>query len=81
MKGKQLRFKSTNPKLVRRYADGGKVLPAARMDGGIFLRAAERAGLPTDNATLNQIVNLVNQGYSVARATSMVSSYRKGKEA
>jgi len=77
---------SDNPKMGKPYTpsgkgyqDGGKVLPASKMEGGDFLRAAQRAGLPTDNATLNQIVNLVNRGYDIARATQMVKDGRAGR--
>jgi hypothetical protein len=37
--------------------------PAAYIDGNDFVIAAEKAGLPTDTATLNKIVKLVTMAY------------------
>ena len=48
-------------------------MPAARIGGGEFSRAASAVGLPTDNATLNRIVQLVNQGLSVKAAAKKVA--------
>jgi hypothetical protein len=42
--------------------------PASKIDGGQFVRAMEKAGMPTDTKTLNKIVRLVNSGKSVAQA-------------
>lgn len=42
--------------------------PAADIDGGEFVRTAANLGLPTDNATLNRIVRLVNKGMTVHQA-------------
>lgn len=56
---------------------GGGVNPAAAMDGSVFYGAAQRAGLATDHATLNRIVQGVNQGMSpdeAARAAKGGSS-------
>lgn len=52
----------------KRFAEGGKVSAAALIDGNEFLLAAQRYGLGTDNASLNRIVNLVNQGETVESA-------------
>jgi len=48
--------------------------PAAKIGGGEFVRAAAKAGLPTDNKTLNKIVALVNQGVTVAQAAKQVAA-------
>lgn len=58
-------------------AKGGAVMPAAKIDGGEFVKAAEKYGLDLDNATLNRIVNLVNQGMSVDQAAMKVAGIRK----
>lgn len=50
--------------------------PAAQMDGGEFFRAAQRAGLPTDNGTLNSIIKLVNQGMALDQAAADVKRSR-----
>lgn len=50
--------------------------PAASMGAGTFYSAALQAGLPTDHGTLNQIVDLVNQGYSPDQAAAQI----KGKK-
>lgn len=52
---------------------------AASMDGGAFWRAAEGAGLPTDPQTLNELVDLVNQGYTPEAAASAVKAKRGGQ--
>jgi|TARA_R100001530_G_scaffold116217_1_gene83254 hypothetical protein len=46
---------------------------AAKIDGGVFYRAAERNNLPTDNRTLNKIVKLVNEGMTVSKAAKTVA--------
>ena len=56
----------------RHLAEGGR-MPAASIDGNEFAKAAQSVGLPTDNATLNKIVNLVNQGLSVQDAAKTVA--------
>lgn len=57
------------------YAEGGSVKSrAASIGGGEFVRAAEKYGLSTDNATLNKIVDLVNAGDSVDEAAKKVAS-------
>ena len=50
--------------------------PAASMGAEAFYSAAQKAGLPTDHGTLNQIVDLVNQGYSPDQAAAQI----KGKK-
>ena len=65
------------PQTPPAYADGGKVMPAAKLDGGVFVRAATKAGLPDDMNTLNQIVNLVNRGYQPDQAAMMVAQQGK----
>ena len=60
------------------YADGGAVLPASNMDGGTFYRAAQRAGLPTDNNTLNRIVDAVNRGMTVEAAVQQLAQGPQG---
>ena len=42
--------------------------PASRMDGGEFVRAAEKAGMPTNTEGLNRIVRLVNSGMTIPEA-------------
>ena len=55
------------------YASGGK-LPAAFIDGDEFVMAAKRYGLDDLNeAVLNKIVNLVNQGETVDLAAKKVA--------
>jgi len=51
------------------FAHGG----AAKMGGEQFFKAAHEAGLSTDNATLNQIVDLVNNGIPLHTAAKMVA--------
>lgn len=51
------------------FAHGG----AAKMGGEQFFKAAHQAGLPTDSATLNQIVDLVNNGIPLHTAAKMVA--------
>lgn len=46
--------------------------PAASMGAEAFFTAAQKAGLPTDHGTLNQIVDLVNQGYSPDQAAAQL---------
>lgn len=55
---------------------GQQSAPAASMGAETFFNAAQKAGLPTDHGTLNQIVDLVNQGYSPDQAASQL----KGKK-
>ena len=57
---------------VYTFSHGGK--PASSMGGGEIYRAAEKAGIGTDNASLNRIVDLINNGMSINQAVSMVSS-------
>jgi hypothetical protein len=67
--------KSKMPSGVRksRFASGGK-LPAAFIDGDEFVMAAKRYGLnDLDEAVLNKIVNLVNQGETVDSAAKKVA--------
>jgi hypothetical protein len=47
--------------------------PAASMDGSIFVNAAKKFGLPTDNDTLNKIVAMVNLGESPDNAAQKLS--------
>lgn len=56
----------------RKVSNGGRKKPAAFIGGGQFVRAAAKAGLPTDNATLNKIVALVNKGMTVQDAARKV---------
>ena len=66
---------------VQSYRHGGAILPAARIDGDVFVRAAQAVGLPTTNASLNRIVNLVNQGMTpnqAAKQLAEVRSYKSG---
>lgn len=51
------------------------------MGGGAFHSAASRAGLPTDNATLNSIVDLTNQGMSPDQAAARVAAGGGGSNA
>jgi len=59
---------------IPEYAADGGQMPAAKMDGNTFAKAAMAVGLPTDNATLNKLVNLVNQGMSVQEAAKRIAS-------
>ena len=47
--------------------------PAASMDGSIFVNAAQKFGLPTDNDTLNKIVAMVNLGETPEAAAQKLS--------
>lgn len=57
---------------ARRRKANGAPNPAAQMDGGVFYQAAQRAGLPTDNGTLNKIVRLVSSGMDATQAAQEV---------
>ena len=59
---------------IPEYAASGGQMPAAKIDGNKFAKAAMAVGLPTDNATLNKLVNLVNQGMSVQEAAKRIAS-------
>lgn len=50
--------------------------PAAQIDGGQFVAAAEKYKLPNDNTTLNQIVDLVNSGVDLDAAAKTVAQRR-----
>lgn len=52
--------------------------PASRMGAEVFFKAAQDAGLPTDYATLNQIVDLVNQGLSPEIAATRIKGKKSG---
>ena len=54
-------------------ARGGRVMPAAKIDGGEFVLAAQKHGLGDDMSTLNKIVDLVNRGLSVEQAAATVA--------
>lgn len=89
--GKPYVVYSNNPKMdtsgmaqrkVQSYANGGAVLPAASIDGDVFVRAAQAVGLPTTNASLNRIVDLVNRGMTPNQAAKQIaesSSVRRYK--
>ena len=47
--------------------------PASMMGAENFYRIAEKYGLSTDNATLNKLVDLVNQGMSLDAAAKKVA--------
>jgi hypothetical protein len=51
-------------------------MPAARMGGQVFVDAATRFGLPTDQGTLNAIVGLVNRGMDPGQAAATVAQQR-----
>ena len=53
-----------------RLSQMGGALPAANMGGEVFMNAASNAGLPTDNQTLNSVVDGVNQGATPQQAAS-----------
>ena len=53
-------------------------LPAAKIDGDVFVRAAQSAGIPDDMNTLNKIVSLVNQGKSPNEAALIVAGKLQG---
>lgn len=57
---------------ARRRAKAGVPNPAAQMGAEVFYNAAKRAGLPTDNGTLNKIVRLVSAGMDVSQAAQEV---------
>jgi len=59
---------------IPEYAAHGGQMPAANIDGNEFAKAAIAVGLPTDNATLNKLVNLVNQGMSVQEAAKRIAN-------
>ena len=50
---------------------------AAKIDGDVFYRAAQRNNLKTDNRTLNKIVRLVNSGMTVAQAAKIIAQEKK----
>lgn len=54
---------------------------AAGMGGDVFHSAASHAGLPTDNASLNNIVGLTNRGMSPDQAAVQVAGGRIGSNA
>ena len=73
-----VRFKQAMQAAPRGY-DKNRARPtpkSAGMDGGEFWRAAERAKLPTDNQTLNSIMEMVNQGMSPDEAARKVATSR-----
>ncbi|SFM64624.1 hypothetical protein [Rugamonas rubra] len=51
----------------------GGALPAASIDAGEFYRAAHSYGVPTDNGSLNKIVDLVNGGMTPVQAASSLA--------
>jgi hypothetical protein len=53
-------------------------LPAAKIDGDVFVRAAQSVGIPDDMNTLNKIVSLVNQGKSPNEAALIVAKKLQG---
>jgi|9_EtaG_2_1085328.scaffolds.fasta_scaffold32571_1 hypothetical protein len=61
------------------YRNGGAVLPAARIDGNEFVKAAQAVGLPTTRASLNRIVDLVNRGMSVKQAATQLASASRSR--
>ena len=50
------------------------LLPAAKIDGEVFYQVAKKYNLGTDIDSMNQIVNLVNQGMSPDEAGMSLSS-------
>jgi hypothetical protein len=67
------------------FAEGGRVYPAADIDGNEFVLAAQKYGLDDrDTRVLNKIVRLVNQGESVDSAAKKVAmqddKYAEGGE-
>ena len=52
-------------------------LPASRIDGNEFVKAAQAVGLPTTRASLNRIVNLVNQGMTPSQAARQLANSGK----
>ena len=59
-------------KLVEALRSSGN-MPAASMGGDVFVKAAQQAGLSDDPATLNQIVELVNQGKTPTEAAMLIA--------
>ena len=53
-------------------------MPSANMGGDVFVKAAQNAGLSDDVTTLNQIVDLVNQGKSPTEAAMIVAGKSQG---
>ena len=47
-------------------------MKAAQMGAEEFYKAAAQAGLPTDHATLNKIIDLVNSGHSLDGAVKIL---------
>lgn len=64
-------------KLVEALRSSGG-MPASNMGGDVFVKAAQQVGLPDDVATLNKIVDLVNQGKSPTEAASIVAGKAQG---
>jgi hypothetical protein len=63
------------------YKEGGDVMPAAKINGEVFVEAAMRHGLnPSSMQVLNKIVNLVNLGDTPDAAAKKVASkeYKEG---
>ena len=58
----------------RHMAEGGQA--AAQISGDQFHRAANNESLPTDNGSLNRIVDLVNSGMSLEQAAAEVRRKR-----
>lgn len=48
-------------------------MPASSMGGDVFVKAAQQAGLSDDVATLNKIVELVNQGKTPTEAAMLIA--------
>ena len=75
MQQKMQEQKATEDAMVNyaKFKQGG-AMPASKIDGGEFYRAAQKYGLGTDNDSLNKIVSLVNQGgYSAESAAAALS--------
>lgn len=49
------------------------MMPAAQIDGEVFYQVAKKYNLGTDIDSMNQIVNLVNQGMSPDAAGMILS--------
>jgi hypothetical protein len=56
------------------------VLPAAKIDGDVFVKAAQKEGLPTTSKSLNKIVKLVNEGMTPSQAAQQIANKRKAKK-
>ena len=56
------------------------VLPAAKIDGDVFVKAAQKEGLPTTSKSLNKIVKLVNEGMTPNQAAQQIANKRKAKK-